>query len=287
MSAKKKEFNPVYRLFPSSLLEKFTSGEFGVKALLLISDLAFEVIKRSDRTRHFYQDRSKDFLQGNLSKNYREVVEQLLHESVVEVRLNEHGEESFSTTNHRCKQYRLTKTYRKELIQEEVSGMLITDHRQLKRMHNFFMRSTENLLEEHDWLKKEVEGLKQLRFQIDAGNSFLNDVLERQEFRGEPLTQGMHQALMKSVNNLDNLLNSDKLPHVSLKHGRVFHSLVNAHKELREFVVTTDGEKLVELDMRAAQWVSCARRLHTSRDTTIKSTSSRSLPIILTTPSTS
>ena len=139
-------------------------------------------------------------------------MEQLLHESVAEVRLNEYGEEGYSTTPSSLQAVSTTKTYRDELVREEISGMLITDHRQLKRMHNFFKRSTENLLEEHDWLKKEVEGLKQLRFQIDSGNSFLNEVLKRQEFRGEPLTQGMHQALMKSVNNLDNLLNSGQTP---------------------------------------------------------------------------
>ena len=51
------------------------------------------------------------------------------------------------------------------MIRDGVSGMLITDHRQLKRIHNFFSRSTENLLKEYDWLKAEVEALKRLHFQ--------------------------------------------------------------------------------------------------------------------------
>ena len=46
MSVKKEVFKPVYRLFPSSLKEKFSSGVFDVKALFLVSDLSYEVLKR-------------------------------------------------------------------------------------------------------------------------------------------------------------------------------------------------------------------------------------------------
>ena len=108
------------------------------------------------------------------------------------------------------------------MIQDGVSGMLITDHRQLKRIHTFFSRSTERLLEEHDWLKTEIEALKRLHFQKDLADRFLREVVDRQEFRGEPLTQGVHQALQKSINDADVVLNSDQLPHVSIKHGRCF-----------------------------------------------------------------
>ena len=139
--------------------------------------------------------------------------------------------------------------------------MLITDHRQLKRIHNFFSRSTENLLKEHDWLKAEVEALKRLHFQKDLADRFLKEVVDRQEFRGEPLTQGVHQALQKSINDADIVLNSDQLPHVSIKHGRVFHKLVNVHKEFRDFITTNTGEKLVELDMKSAQWVMLCKAL--------------------------
>ena len=139
--------------------------------------------------------------------------------------------------------------------------MLITDHRQLKRMHTFFSRSTERLLEEHDWLQTEVEALKRLRFQKDLADRFLMEVVERQEFRGEPLTQGVYQALQKSINDADIVLNSDQLPHVSIKHGRVFHKLVNVHKEFRDFITTNTGEKLVELDMKSAQWVMLCKAL--------------------------
>ena len=46
MSVKKEVFKPVYRLFPSSLKEKFSSGELDVKALFLVSELSHEVLKR-------------------------------------------------------------------------------------------------------------------------------------------------------------------------------------------------------------------------------------------------
>ena len=261
MSVKKVEFKAVYRLFPSSLKEKFSSGEFDVKALFLVSELSHEVLKREGPQRHLPQDRNRDFLRGTLSNSYRSVVEELRDAGIIQVRLSELGKESYSTEHHHSKQYSLTKKYRDELIQDGVSGMLMTDHRQLKRIHTFFSRSTENLLKEHDWLKTEVEALKRLHFQKDLADRFLKEVVDRQEFRGEPLTQGVHQALQKSINDADIVLNSDQLPHVSVKHGRVFHKLVNVHKEFRDFITTNTGEKVVELDMKSAQWVMLCKAL--------------------------
>lgn len=261
MTVKKDVFKPVYRLFPSSLKESFESGELDVKALFLVSDLSYDVLKREGPLRHLPQDRSRDFLRGILSNSYRTVVDELIDAGIIQVRLSELGKESYSTEHRHSKQYSLTKDYRYELIRDEVAGMLITDHRQLKRMHTFFSRSTKRLLEEHDWLKTEVDALKPLRFQKDLADRFLMEVVERQEFRGEPLTQGVYQALQQSINDADIVLNSDQLPHVSIKHGRVFHKLVNVHKEFRDFINTNTGEKLVELDMKSAQWVMLCKAL--------------------------
>ena len=47
MSVKKEVFQPIYRLFPSSLV-----GQLGVKALFLVSDLSHEVLKREGPQRH-------------------------------------------------------------------------------------------------------------------------------------------------------------------------------------------------------------------------------------------
>ena len=261
MSVKKEVFKPIYRLFPSSLKEKFSSGELDVKALFLVSELSHDVLKREGPQRHLPQDRNRDFLRGTLSNTYRSVVEELRDAGIIQVRLSELGKESYSTEHHHSKQYSLTKKYRGELIQDGVSGMLITDHRQLKRIHTFFSRSTENLLKEHDWLKTEIAALKRLHFQKDLADRFFREVVDRQEFRGEPLTQGVHQALQKSINDADIVLNSEQLPHVSIKHGRVFHKLVNVHKEFREFITTNTGEKVVELDMKSAQWVMLCKAL--------------------------
>ena len=46
MSVKKDVFKPVYRLFPSSLKERFDRGELDVKALFLVSELSYDVLKR-------------------------------------------------------------------------------------------------------------------------------------------------------------------------------------------------------------------------------------------------
>ena len=56
-------------------------------------------------------------------------------------------------------------------------------------------------------------------------------------------------------------MNSDNLPFVSVRNGRVYNKLVNANKEFRKFIVTDSGERLVEVDMRSAQWVMLCKAL--------------------------
>ena len=75
MTVKKDVFKPVYRLFPSSLKERFESSELDVKALFLVSDLSYDVLKREGPQRHLPQDRSRDFLRGILSNSNRTVVD--------------------------------------------------------------------------------------------------------------------------------------------------------------------------------------------------------------------
>jgi hypothetical protein len=261
MSDKKDVFCPEYRLIPSSLKEKFSSGEFDVKALFLVSELSYEVLKREGPQRHLPQDRTRDFLRGMLSNAYRSVVEELRDAGIIQVRRNKLGKESYSTEHHHSKQYSLTKKYRDELIQDGVSGVLVKDHRQLKRIHNFFSKSTEVLLKKHDWLKTEVEAMKRLHFQKELADRFLKKVADRHEFREKQLTERVRHDLIRSTNAADNFLNSSRLPHISLKHGRVYHKLANIHKELREFITTDAGEQLVEIDMRSAQWVTLCRAL--------------------------
>ena len=131
MSKSKTDLNPEYRLIPSSLKPRFESGELDVKCLFLVSDLAFEVIKMEGYVRgHLPRDRTSEFLKSLLTKNYRRTVDLLIAEDIIQVRSNEHGKESYSTTHHHCKQYSLTKKYRDELNNDGISGLLITDYRQ-------------------------------------------------------------------------------------------------------------------------------------------------------------
>ena len=89
-----KEYMPVYRLIPSSLKSRFESGEFDVKCLFLVSDLAYEVIKGDRSTRsHLPQDRTGKFLKSLLTKDYRRTVDFLIAEDILQVRSNDQGEE--------------------------------------------------------------------------------------------------------------------------------------------------------------------------------------------------
>lgn len=262
MSISKKEFKPEYRLIPSSLKSRFESGELDVKCLFLVSELAYEVIKRDRSPRsHLPRDRTALFLKSLLTKNYRRTVDQLIAEDILQVRSNEQGKESYSTTHHHCKQYSLTKEYRDELNNDGVSGLLITDHRQLKRKKKYFDDSTLRLIKINPWLGQEVEALRRLRYLKEDGDRFLKKTIQSRFYRDENLTNNQSEQLIKANNDLDSLLNTDYLPHVSISHNRVSNNLVNANREYREFIRTASGERLIEVDMRSAQWVMLCKAL--------------------------
>ena len=262
MSKSIEEFKPIYRLIPSSLKSRFESGELDVKCFFLVSDLAYEVIKRDGSPRsHLPRDRTASFLKGVLTKNYRRTLDLLIAEDILQVRSNEQGKESYSTTHHHCKQYSLTKKYRDELNHDGVSGMMIKDHRQLKRRKKFFDDSTLRLIKRNPWLGPEIEALRRLRYLKEDGDHFLRNTIHSRFYRDENLTNNKSEQLIKANNDLDNLLNSDYLPHVSISHNRVFNKLVNANREYREFIRTTSGERIVEVDMRSAQWVMLCKAL--------------------------
>ena len=131
MSISKDIYKSIYRIIPSSLKPLFESGELDVKCLFFVSELAYEVVKREGRVRsHLPRDRTGNFLKSMMTKNYRRTINLLIAEDIIQVRSNEEGKESYSTTHHHCKQYSLTKKYRDELNNDGISGLLITDYRQ-------------------------------------------------------------------------------------------------------------------------------------------------------------
>ncbi|MAO47067.1 MAG: hypothetical protein CL823_07950, partial [Crocinitomicaceae bacterium] len=101
MSISKDIYKPIYRVIPSSLKPRFESGVLDVKCLFFVSDLAYEVVKREGRVRsHLPRDRDRDFLVKMLTNKYRRTVDLLIAEDIIQVRSNEEGKESYSTTHH-------------------------------------------------------------------------------------------------------------------------------------------------------------------------------------------
>lgn len=255
-------YPPLYRLVPASLKPRFESGDFNAKHLFLVSELTGAVLKPDVlREKYLPKDLTSGFLKDTLSSKYREVVDFLIAEDVLKVRSNLHGVESYSTEHHHCKQYRLTKPYQDELVQGGVASLFLTDHRQLKRIAKYFEKTPSEMQVKYDWFRLEMEGLAGLRFEKESAELFVKQVWELGEFRGAPLTNGRIEHLWYGVYSLDHLLNSDTTPWVSFKHGRVFHSLVHANREFRQFVKTIDGEPLMEIDMRSCQFIMLCKAL--------------------------
>lgn len=260
-------FKPIYRLIPASLKCDFECGKLDVKCLYLISDLTYEVLKPDKHSKkHLPSDRTRDFLKGMLTDKYRRVVDLLIKKNIIQVRKNKEGKESYSTTHHHSKQYSLTKQFRDEIINDGVDGLLIKDHRQLKRINSFWEKTTANLIKKHPWVEKEVLGLQKLVFLTEEAEQYVSDVFRSQEYRDEDLTDEVYHSLFKCSNDIDNFLNSSSTPHISISHNRVFNNLVNANREFRQYIRTEKGDKLVELDMKSAQWIMlCKALVHKSQ----------------------
>ena len=169
----------------------------------LVSDLAYEVIKRVGSPRsHLPRDRTALFLKGLLTKNYRRTLDLLIAEDILQVRSNEQGRESYSTTHHHCKQYSLTKTYRDELNNDGVSGLMITDHRQLKRMYSFWENSIERTLEKHSWLQQKLHALSKLNYITEEAEHFFKKTITSRFYRYEPLTNNQRSLYKQTMTSI-------------------------------------------------------------------------------------
>ena len=175
---------------------------------------------------------------------------------LIEAYTNAEGRDSYSTLYHSSKQFRLTKALREEVVAGHVEHFIPQDQKLYRRLEKWNSNTSTKLIEGRPWLADEKERLEQLLYDAEGAESMLKSIQERREFRGEPLTAPVFNSLLHHHHQLQKYFTgSGCTPHLSVKHGRVFHALAHCHREFRHHITTPEGDRFVEVDLKAAQWV--------------------------------
>jgi hypothetical protein len=247
---------------PPSLVSLFLSKSLDSKCLHLVSRLTQHVLKYEGSKRSFhYRPMSSAYLIETMSSSYRASVNLLIEKGIVEISPSSNGREHYSVEGGKAKEYRLTRMYSEEVKKGGAKSIQLSDHRQLKRVYKWWARSKEKLFEEHDWLESEIDAIGRLNFNEEAASRCVRQIYKEGYFREEPLTGFKFTSLQQNLQRLIQLFKTKCVPGISVKHGRVFHPIVYAQREFRDFITTKDGEPLVEIDMKSAQWVFLCKAL--------------------------
>ncbi len=252
------------RVLPGSLAEKVTEGELSDKELFFLSELSGFALLQGARKAKYFKAYSRDWLYAVLTKSYRRVVERLLEMELIEVALNSEGKESYSTLHHRSKQYRLNPLLTEELLEGNLFYHQLKDKKILQRLLKWTEGGRKRLYERMPWLKEEVSHMEGLKFMEKEATAFVREVHERMEFRGEPLSSSKSHSLLHHLRQLSKMFEGERAfgtIKVGENSGRLTHPLALCQRELRRFVVTKDGQKMVEVDLKAAQWVFLAKAM--------------------------
>ena len=251
-------------MLPGSLRETALSRELGDKELFFLSELSGFALLQEPRKAKYYKSFTSSWLKKVLTSNYRLVLQKLKEQGLIEVMLNAEGQESYSTRHHTSKQYRLNPVLTKELLEGKLFYHELKDKKIGQRLFKWIEGGSERLYERMPWLEEEMSHLSGLQFLEEEATTFVRDVHDRKEFRGEPLSSSKSHALFHHLRQLSKMFEGGKvnpIVKVGENSGRVTHPLALCQKEFRRSVVTRDGHRMVEVDLKAAQWVFLAKAL--------------------------
>ena len=244
------------RVLPKSLGKK--KEQFTEKELFILSVLTMHVVLHWDSLKaHHYKHLTSQWLVATLTTRlYKVTLDRLRAFELIEAFTNAEGRDSYSTKLHSSKQFRLTKTLREEAIAGDIEHFIPQDKKLYRRLEKWNSNTTTKLIEGSPWLADERERLEQLLYDAEGAESMLESIQERREFRGEPLTAPVFNSLLHHHHQLQKYFTeSGHTPHLSVKHGRVFHALAYCNREFRHHITTPEGDRFVEVDLKAAQWV--------------------------------
>jgi len=256
MPRKKRDKISSRRYVPSSLLSLFVSGELGQKELWIVSTLTHHIISMDEEERDVlkYKHLYSKTLYQILTSNYNKYLTPL-KENIIECKLNEDGEESFDSIKHKSKQYRLQKTYREEVSNDNIEVVELTDWKILKNIDSTYKKKHNELLENNEWIAEELEGLNHLQYDSESSALFMRETVKQGYLKNKRLTETRFASLDINNYNLTKLFERERvLTHLSIKNGRLFHPLTYCNKELRQFVTNSFGESVVEIDLKSAQF---------------------------------
>lgn len=180
-----------------------------------------------------------------------------LKQGYIEVLRNEEGGESYDKTKNQSKRYRLKEHLRKEVSRGEVEYFAIEEKALCKKIRLSQYEQLQELINEKAHLAFELEAITHLQYQSGKASDYLRALYSRKETDdGRPLTASRFSHLQLSHHLLCETFSEPVSYKVaSSKHGRLMTNLTHTPKLLRMFITDSEGNELVELDLRSSLWV--------------------------------
>ena len=264
MAEPKRQVLPEERFpIPESLSGLFQKKELNDKHLWLVGTLTRHITRQDEEAvnydPHSYKPLYSVILKGILTSKYNNIIDSLKNLKLIEVELNAAGVETYDNGRGISKKYRLTEALRKEVLKDQLTTLSIQKQTLLKQIERSLLAAQERVFEEHSWAREELTALDYLRWNEEGARLWLREVERSGQLNGERVTNKQLINLEDNIHSITKLFGNDKLiARVSVKHGRLFHILTYCKKELRQFVTNSEGQPLMGIDMRSAQWLLLA-----------------------------
>lgn len=181
----------------------------------------------------------------------------LLKQNYIEVLENPWGGESYDKAKNQSKRYRLKEHLREEVSRGEVEYFAIEEKTLCNKIRLSQHEQLHEFINDKAHLAFELEAITHLKYQTGKAAEYLKELYTRKQTdSGKPLTASRFNYLQLSHHLLSETFSAPiSYKMAKLQHGRLITNLTNTPKHLRQFVTDSEGNELVELDLRASLWV--------------------------------
>ena len=227
------------------------------KLLFFVGYLSLHVLKEDHKIkRHEYINLHSSECQLVLGKSFKQkVFVPLQYTGILEVY------DSY-IAGVRSKGYRLSKSFRDELVEGQFGIKRISEGDQLNRFNRWIEKRKLEAIETYPSVIDQLQHMNNLSFDEEAILDELEAIELSGVYKGKELDKARHMFLVNEVNSLIELFENGDFQ-ASLSKGRIHHSLTNAPKLFRKHIYDRHDNAMEEIDMKSAQLVFlCAALLN-------------------------
>lgn len=245
---------------PRSLEMLFQKKALNEKHLWIIGTLTRHILTQDRDSVNYapnsYKPLYSGILRQILTSRYGEVLRVLKEKNLIEIELNSKGLETYDKIRGVSKKYRLNGPLRTEVLEDQLTTLPIQKSTLLNKIDQTLIDAQKKVYEAHSWAREELKALNNLRWDEPAARKWLRMVLKSGEINGEKISNKQLINLEDNIHSITKLFSRSKLTaRISVEGGRLFHILTYCKRELRGFVTNAEGQPLVEIDMKSAQWL--------------------------------